>query len=515
MIDATALLRLYAARRRAQLRAQDAPAAQRRVLLDLVRRAARTQFGVDHGFADIQSVADFQSRVPLRGYEALWEEYWKPSFPRLVDRTWPGLIPYFAVTSGTTTGETKYIPCSRAILTQNRDATMDLITHHLTNRPRSRLFGGRNFMLGGSTQLKEASPGVWCGDLSGIAGRHVPIWAKPYYFPPRRLETIADWEEKIARFAPASLDVDIRSIGGTPSWLLLFLNKLAELRPHAGSRLASFYPNLELVVHGGVNFAPYRAPFEDWLEGSHAELREVYPASEGFIAVADRGGGEGLRMVVDRGLFFEFVPLEELEQTSPRRHWLGNAETGVNYALIVSSCAGLWAYRIGDTVRLVERDPPRLLITGRTSYSLSAFGEHLIGEEIETAVATAAAATDTRVVDYSVGALVAATAGAVGRHLFIVEFDEGPLAPQRMAAFRDTLDRSLSEQNEDYRVHRAGGFGMARPWVHQVAAGTYAAWMKSRGKLGGQNKVPRVINDPKLFEALRLFVGIPGATPER
>jgi hypothetical protein len=507
MLDATPLLKLFAAYRRRQLAQQDPIEAQRRLLAALVRRARVTRFGRDHGFNGIRSVEDYQRQVPLRRYDQLWEDYWREPFPRLTDCTWPGTIPYFAVTSGTTTGITKYIPCTREILAKNRRATLDLVVHHLSHRPHSRLFGGRNFMLGGSTGLARLAPGIWSGDLSGISGKTVPHWARPFYFPPRALETIADWEERIGELAPASLAEDIRAIGGTPSWMLLFFDRLAALHPDREQRLAAFYPNLEMVVHGGVNFAPYRPLFAHWLEGSQAETREVYPASEGFIAVADLGDGEGMRMVVDQGLFFEFVPIEELGHPAPTRHWLGSAETGVNYALVLTTCAGLWAYVIGDTVRLIERDPPRILITGRTSYSLSAFGEHLIGEEIEDAIAAAGNAIGAGVADYAVGALFPEHEGEVGRHLFIVEFGGTTVTADRIAVFAQLLDRRLAASNEDYKVHRNNDFGMKPPVVYPVKPGTFAAWMKSRGKLGGQHKVPRVINDNELFLGLQRFAG--------
>ncbi len=291
--------------------------------------------------------------------------------------------------------------------------------------------------------------------------------------------------------------------------MLLFLDKLAALRPEAGRRLAGLYPDLELFVHGGVNFAPYRSIFAEWLKGSHAETREVYPASEGFIAAADRREGEGLRMIVDNGLFYEFVPVEELDGAAPTRHWLANAETGVNYALVLSTCAGLWSYVIGDTVRFVDRDPPRILITGRTSYSLSAFGEHLIGEEIEKAVTAAATAIGAGVADFSVGALFPQGEGELGGHLYIVEFSDGAPSPDRLAEFARVLDETLCALNVDYREHRAQGFAMRAPAVHPVPPGTFAAWMKRRGKLGGQNKVPRVINDQALFDDLKTFAGCP------
>jgi hypothetical protein len=335
----------------------------------------------------------------------------------------------------------------------------------------------------------------------------MPWWARLRYFPPQRLETISDWEEKIDRLAPASLGKDIRSISGTPSWLLIFFSKLAELCPGSGRRLHNLYPNLELLIHGGVNFAPYRRTFVELLEGSHAETREAYAASEGFIAAADRGDGEGLRLLLDRGLFFEFVPVGELDAPNPTRHWIANARVGINYAVVLSSCAGIWAYVLGDTVRFVDLDPPRILITGRTSYTLSAFAEHLIDEEIESSVSTASEAIGAAVTDYSVGSLFPETEGELGGHLYVIEFTEQVPDAQRLATFAHVLDEALAATNDDYKAHRAGGYGMRAPQVHAVAPGRFAAWMKRRGQLGGQHKVPRIINEPELFQDLRAFMG--------
>ncbi len=505
MFDLTPIFRLMARRRLHKLARLDPAETQERTLLALTRKAAATRFGRDHGFASIGSVGDFQARVKLRRYEDFWAEYWRQPFPHIGGASWPGSIPYFAVTSGTTTGATKYIPCSPEMLRANVRASLDILTHHVARRPNSKLLGGRGFMLGGSTDLVRLAPGIESGDISGIAVAELPWWMNRRYFPSKELALIADWEEKIAKLAPASLEADIRTISGTPNWLLVFFDKLAALRPELPHRLGSYYPNLELLIHGGVNFTPYRAQFEALLEGSRAELREVYPASEGFIAIADRGPGEGMRMLLDTGLFYEFVPVEELESDNPTRHWIANAETDVNYALVLSSCAGVWSYVLGDTVRLVDLDPPRLLVTGRTSYMLSAFGEHLIDEEIEDAVAKAAAAIGAQITDYSVGAVFPKKKGELGHHLYIVEF-AGP-APGRADSkrFVETLDAELSAANEDYEAHRAGGVGLAPPRLHTVPPGTFAGWMKKRGKLGGQNKVPRIITEESLFGDLRGF----------
>jgi hypothetical protein len=507
MMDPTPLLRLYARARLARLRRQDASGEQQRQLRRLLRTAAGTRFGRDHRFAQIRTIADFQAQVPLRRYEEMWELYWRRDFPTLVDCSWPGTIPFFALTSGTTSGTTKCIPCSRAMNRANERAAADLLVHHVANRPRSRVLGGKNLMLGGSTALVELAPGIRSGDLSGIAVSQIPWWARRYCFPPAELALLADREEKIERLARAVLAEDIRSITGTPSWLLIFFDRVFSLAAGGPRRLARLFPNLELLAHGGVDFARYRRQFEALLAGSHAELCEVYPASEGFIAIADRGSGEGLRLLLDNGLFYEFVPVRELTSARPTRHWLGTVEPGVDYALVVSSCAGLWAYILGDTVKLVACDPPRLVVTGRTSYALSAFGEHLTGGEIEQAVGRAAEAVAAAIADFAVGPVFPDAVRARGGHLYIIEFSGA--APPDLDAFARSADEQLCRANDDYRVHRAGGFGLDPPAVLVAGHGTFAAWMRSRGQLGGQHKVPRIISDPDLFNALRSFAVTP------
>jgi hypothetical protein len=313
-------------------------------------------------------------------------------------------------------------------------------------------------MLGGSTDLSELAPGIYAGDLSGIVAARLPVWARAYVYPPRELALIADWEKKIETLAHGVLKEDIRQIAGTPSWVLLFFERLFALRPDLERKLSTFFPNLELVTHGGVNFAPYRPQFDALLEGSHAETREVYAASEGFIASADRGPGEGMRLAADHDNFFEFVPLDELASANPTRHWVGNIELGIDYAVVVTSCAGLFAYVLGDTVKFVNRKPPRLLVTGRTSYSLSSFGEHLTGDEIEDAVSTAAKAIQATMADFSVGSVFPDGSRSRGGHLYVVEFSGVAPSAVETKRFLDEIDAVLSRRNDDYRAHRSGGF---------------------------------------------------------
>jgi len=496
MLDFTPTFHLYARSRRASLARENAAAMQTAQLLRLIARAQNTRFGRDHEFSRLRSVADFQRAVPLRRYEEMWSQYWQVPFPNLNDTSWPGIIRLFAATSGTTSGASKYIPVSAAMRRANLRAAFEVIVHHLAHRPHSTVLGGRTFMLGGSTALRKLAPGVFSGDLSGIALKRVPWPLRPYVFPPSTIAAELDWDRKIEGIVRAAPSADIRTISGTPPWLL-------RLFEQQGVDAHAAYPHLELLVHGGVNFGPYRQRFEQFLGGG-AELREVYAASEGFIALQDEAAEAGLRLVTDNGLFFEFVALDELNQPAPARHTLADAEMGVDYALVLSSCAGLWAYVIGDTVRLVSRHPPRIVITGRASYYMSAFGEHLAGGEIERAVSIATGTISAAVTDFAMGAMIPEAPGEIPRHCYVVEFSARPM-PEALETFAKTIDTLLRRSNDDYAHYRSDG-RIAPPLIVAVRPGTFAAWMKARGRLGGQNKVPRVINDTATFSGLLTLI---------
>ncbi len=505
MLDLTGLFRTYARRRLRQLAVFNPAEAQHKELQHLLGRAQATSFGKAHSFAQIRTVSDFQKRVPLRDYETFWREWWRPSFPRLVNVTWPGITPYFAMTSGTTTGRTKYIPVSKEIIRSNVRAGMQLLSHHVCAVPDSRIWGGRIFMLGGTTDLREMAPGILSGDLSGIVAKTEPWWIRQRAFPPHEIAGVSNWHRKVDLLARSCFDADIRAIAGVPSWLLSFFAQVEKIEPQDRGHLVNWFPDLELVVHGGVNFAPYRASFEPLLAGGRAELREAYSASEGFIAVADRNPGEGLRLLVDNGLFFEFVPCEELGAQSPRRHWVATVEPDVDYAVVISSNAGLWGYILGDTIRFVDTVVPRILVTGRTSYTLSAFGEHVIDAEIAEAVALAAERSGEAILDYSVGPLYPSQAGDPGRHLYIVEFAAGVPTVEQQTHFAEALDANIRASNCDYEVLRSSGSILELPAVRTVQPGTFSAWMEKRGQIGGQHKVPRILTDETLFSDLLDF----------
>jgi hypothetical protein len=480
---------LHALVRSRELAFADPVETQARLLFALVHKARQTRFGIDHDFESIHSVADFQRSVPIRTYEELWDEYLRASYPVFDDLLWPGRIPYLALTSGTTQGATKYIPVSGEMLASNRKAAQTLIATYLIERPDSRLFHGRLFFLGGSTSLSEPAPGVLEGDLSGIAAVELSPLLRPYTFPPQSLALETDWDSKLSRLADLSSSLPITMISGVPSWLLLLFERLREKTGRA--TIAEIWPSLEVVVHGGVKFDPYRDSFREILGSPEIRLLETYPCSEGFIAFGDSDTGL-LRPVFDHGLFYEFVPVGEVGASNPTRHWLGNVASGMNYAIVVSTCAGMWAHLIGDTIRFETVDPPRFTFTGRTRYTLSAFGEHLISEEVEGAIAQSSSASAALIRDWHVGPIFT---GRSGYHQFVVEFLKEPASA---ATFRDALDADLSCRNADYLAHRANDVCLPSPALIIARPGSFEAWMRRRGKLGGQNKVPRMDNSGSL-----------------
>jgi len=505
--NVTPFLKAYAKKRYKNLLNQDYQQTQLNQLLKLINYSKDTQFGKDHNFSSINSIEEYQKNVPLRYYEDFWDQYWKESYPVLNNLTYPGTIPYLPVSSGTTSGVTKHIPLTKDMLKSNNKAGTDLLCYHILNNPNSKILSGKSFFLGGSTSLVKKADNIFSGDLSGISTINLPFWARLRYFPGKELALLSDWEEKIDKLAKASLKENITMISGVPSWLLIFFEKLFTLKPEARGDISKVYPNLEMLIHGGVNFEPYKEQFEDLFgeDKTKIQTREVYPATEGFIATADRNYGQGLRMNLDHGIFYEFVPLEELDSKNPTRHWIGNIEKDVNYAIILTTCSGLWSYIIGDTVKFIETSPPRILITGRTSYYLSAFGEHLIPEEIEDAISTAAKSINKRVVDYSCGPVYPKDSSELGGHLFYVEFNDEINSKELINKFEVELDSKLCTRNEDYEAHRASGYGLKQPKLAVCKPGFFSDWMKERGKLGGQNKVPRVIMKKDLFENLNTY----------
>ncbi len=470
---------------------------QTQTLLRLLHHARNTRFGLDHDFASIGSVAEYQARVPIRDYETFWQNYWSATYPRIEGSTWPSPVPYYALSSGTTSGATKYIPVTKQMVRSNKKAALTTMALFRHAYPKARTFTGKFFFLGGSTDLRTQADGSLAGDLSGIAAKEVLDIVRPYSFPSLEVSLISNWELKMQKLAELAIREPVTAISGVPSWVLRLFARIREIT--GKSTIAEVWPMLRLVVHGGTSFDPYRTAFDQEIGSDLVKYCEVYPCSEGFIATEDPRYGM-LRLVPDHGIFFEFVPLEDLGKDRPTRHTLADIELGVQYAIILSTCAGLWSYLLGDTVRFESRNPPLLRFAGRTKFYLSAFGEHLIQEEVDKAVLHAAKVCGVQAIEHHVGPVFSLDPATPGHHLYLIEFRGPP--PQDLTQFARLLDGELLRMNEDYAAHRVGDLTMLLPEIRVVPEGGFIEWMAARGKAGGQNKVPVMDNSGKITRDL-------------
>ena len=477
---------------RAERRMQDPLAAQQAVFRSLVAAGAGTRFGREHGMRADWSVADFRRAVPVRDYEAL-----RPWMERAVegemDVVWPGKPLYFCKTSGTTSGA-KYIPLTRESLPNHIGTARNALLSYIADTGRASFVDGKMIFLQGSPVLGSTGGGIPLGRLSGIVAHHVPGYLQRNRLPSYEVNCIDDWEEKVEAIVRETAGQDLRLISGIPSWVQMYFERLLAYTGKA--TVKEVFPRFELFVYGGVSFAPYRDRFRQ-LIGGDVDVVELYPASEGFLAYQDRQGVEGLRLNVADGIFFEFVPADRYGELDAPRLGLAEVELGVSYALVLSNNAGLWGYDIGDTVRFVSLDPPRVVVTGRVKHFTSAFGEHVIAEEVEGAMGEAVAAAGGVVTEFHVAPEVAPSEG-LPYHEWWVEFESEPGDADR---FAEALDAALQRRNPYYRDLLTGS--VLRPAVlRPVPPGTFLEAMRSMGKLGGQNKVPRLANDRNLVALL-------------
>lgn len=451
---------------------------QRLTLEKLLKKASDTEFGKEFNFTDLTDYKSYRERVPLFDYESMWREWWQRGFPLLENRSWPGTIKWFALSSGTTTGDTKYIPLSAEMLRSNQMAGVTLIGDYYKRR--KGLYQGKFFYLGGSTALEKLADGIWAGDLSGIAMKTAFPLLRQFTFPPNELALMSNWEEKLQRLAEESLRQPITGISGVPSWVLLLLERIREI--NGGKEIREIWPDFHLLIHGGVHFAPYRKLMHDLL-GEQTLFLETYPSSEGFIGLGDIDT-ELLRPMLGHGIFYEFIPRSEIDSSKPLRLALWEVETGVEYAIIISTCAGLWSYKLGDTVTFESKDPYLFRFSGRLKWYLSAFGEHLTAEEVDWSISESAEELKCSVRDYHMGP----DFSGAGRHLLLMECEHDRKPEKEF--FSKTLDDHLQKRNADYRGHRQGG--IESPSIITLKQGAWREWMKQQGKLGGQHKVPRI-----------------------
>ena len=489
-----------AARRRRALEAawRDPVALQERALVRLVDRARDTEFGLTHGFDGVRGIAQYQERVPVREYLD-FHRMWEQARAGARDLTWPGRVRHWARTSGTTAGD-KLIPVTREALATHRRAGWDTLLVAVERAGADALLGGPMLFLGGTTATTPLPDGSAVGDLSGLAARRLPPVIRGRYAPGPGVAAIPAWEPRLVAAATAAARQDLRLLAGMPSWMLVFFERVAEVRAAAGRpvrTLLECWPNLKVFVHGGVSFAPYAGVFDEWL-GRRLDRIEVYPASEAFVAI-ETERGSGLTLALDHGLFYEFIPFEDLGAARPRRHTVGDVELGRAYAVAVTTPAGLWSYLLGDTVRFVARDPLRLAITGRVRHCVDAFGENVIVEEVERALVGACRRTEAEVVEFTVAPRYPSPWRAQGGHDWLVEFRVPPVEPE---IFARVLDETLCALNAAYRTKRWRGVGMAGPRLIALPHGTVHEWMRATGKLGDQHKLPRAGTTREVADAL-------------
>ena len=478
-------------------------ATQRRVLQQLIASARGTLWGQNHGYDSIKSYETFIQKVAVTPYEEI-----RPLVMRMIagekDILWPGRTLRFAQSSGTSDGKSKYIPITADSLKLNHyRGGADVVCHYLNLYPDSRMFGGKNFILGGSFANELDLPTGSCvkvGDLSANLIEAINPIANLARIPSKKIALMANWHEKLPALVEAALHADVRSISGVPSWFLTVLTQ--SLEAAGATEIHQVWPNLEVFFHGGISFVPYREQYNRIIDPARMRYLETYNASEGFFAVQDTRESSAMALIIDAGVFYEFIPLDD-PTAAPLPAW--EVEQGKIYALLISSCNGLWRYPIGDTVKIESTSPLRITIAGRTKHYINAFGEEVMVHNTDAALAKACTAHSCHVANYTVAPVYTAE-GQRGHHQWLIEFSQ---QPADIDAFAQTLDRLLTEENSDYQAKRSGDIFLAQLTITEATPGLFDRWLESTGKLGGQRKVPRLSNDRRIIEAMLQFNDAP------
>ena len=480
--------------RKAQKWIKNGVEAQQKTFKQLIATLATTQFGQDHGLLATDDYASFIDKVPVRDYEGL-----KPYFDRIANGEknvcWPDKPIYLAKTSGTTSGA-KYIPITKDSIGNHIDGAKSALLNYIHQTGKASFINGKLIFLSGSPVL-EMKSGIPLGRLSGIVNHHIPGYLRKRQMPSWETNCVEDWEKKVKLIAQETIDKDMTLIGGIPPWVQMYFDVLHDMTN--GKRIAEIFKNLSLFVYGGVNFEPYRQKLENSI-GKKIDSIELFPASEGFYAYQDRFPSEGLLLMLDEGIFYEFIPVDTYFNEKPVRLSIADVQLDVNYALVINSNAGLWGYSIGDTVKFVSLNPYRLVVSGRIKHYISAFGEHVIGEEVEHALLSVAQQENISIAEFTVAPQVNPEAG-LPYHEWMVSFDH---LPTDLEAFALKVDAALQQKNIYYKDLISGS--VLRPLViTPLQPDAFIQYMKSQGKLGGQNKVPRLSNDRKIADELVQF----------
>jgi hypothetical protein len=473
---------------------------QAEIFSRLIEQALRTTWGIQYGFDSVNSIKEYQARVPLNDYEDL-----NPYIKRLREGEqnllWPTEIKWFAKSSGTTSDRSKFIPVSNEALEDcHFRGGKDVIAFYTKQRPESDILKGKALTLGGSAEVNKYSNQSYFGDLSAVLIENLPFWAQFIRTPASGIALHPDFEEKLDLITRHTVNENVTSIAGVPSWNLVLLKKVLDFT--GKNNILEVWPNLELFTHGGVSFAPYRESFRKLIPSDHMNYLETYNASEGFFAIQDDLERDDMLLMLDLGIFYEFIPVDQLEKSNPVIHTVGDVEPGINYAMIITTNSGLWRYLIGDTVVFTTMYPHRIKITGRTKYFINAFGEEVIMENAERALMAACDSTGAVIKEYTAGPCYMSDTSK-GRHEWIMEFEVPPSDPEH---FTSVLDQTLRSVNSDYDAKRYKNMTLLPPKITTLEPGTFYRWMQKRGKLGGQNKIPRLSNDRKYLDELTDFL---------
>lgn len=468
---------------------------QGELLFNLLRSAENTVFGKKYGFSDIQSYETFAERVPIVTYEDL-QPYIERARQGEPNVFWNTPIKWFAKSSGTTDAKSKFIPVSNEALEDcHFKAGKDMLCLYLNNNENSQLFTGKSLRLGGSKEL-YADNNTYFGDLSAILIENLPKWVEFSSTPSNKVSQLSDWETKLDAIIKETRNENVTSFAGVPSWMLVLLNRTLETT--GKNNLLEIWPNLEVYFHGGVSFNPYREQYKKILPSSDFNYYEIYNASEGFFALQDLNNSDEMLLMLDYGIFYEFIPMETFGTSKQKAIRLSEVEIGKNYAVVISTNSGLFRYLIGDTVRFTSLNPYRIKITGRTKHHINVFGEELMIENTDRAIAEACKATHTEVLDYTV-APIFMVEKEKGAHEWIIEFKENP---KDMEFFHTVLDNTLKELNSDYEAKRTNNMTLNPPVLNVAREKLFYDWLKQNNKLGGQNKIPRLSNDRTYLEEL-------------
>lgn len=471
---------------------------QMEVFHKLVSTASGTDWGKKYGYGEIQSIQQFQERVPVGTYEELY-----PEIERVLrgeeNVLWPGSIRWFSKSSGTTNDRSKFIPVSEESLQDcHFKGGKDMLAIYVDQRPESEIFSGRGLPIGGSHQVNKLNDNSYYGDLSAVLIQNTPNVFNLFRATSKRVALMDNWEEKIQAMAETVLNMNITSIAGIPTWTMLLMNRVMDLAGIESRNIHEVWPGLEVYFHGGVSMKPYRQQFEAMVPGGQLWFFETYNASEGFFAMQNEQHRSDLLLMLDYGIFYEFIRLDEVGNPFPKSLTIGEVEVGVTYAMVISTNAGLWRYLIGDTVRFTQLSPPKIEIVGRTKHFINSCGEELMVDNADRALERACQETAAQIDNYTV-APVYGQSGQPGHHEWFIEFTQRPADVQR---FMEVLDAELQSINGDYGSKRNLNMGLLAPHLHDMPRGAFYDWMKRRDKLGGQNKVPRLSNSREYADSI-------------